>query len=138
MGQTISEKDFATWFEELLDTYGYRWMHPRPARVRRGGKDVYETAYTGHKGYLDYTIAHEVKQRLIFAELKSETGKVSPDQQLWFDTLEACQKVILLEPMIVVGREASLELKGLMDSLTIPEVYIWRPSQRDEIEEILK
>ena len=133
-----SEADFASWFEELLDTYGYRWMHPRPARVKRGGKEIYETAYSGHKGYLDYTICHEAKQRLLFVELKSETGKVSPDQQLWFDTLKECQQTILLEPLKISNGKAELRLNQYTDVLTIPEVYVWRPSQRDEIEEILK
>ncbi|KKK55200.1 hypothetical protein LCGC14_3076950 [marine sediment metagenome] len=127
----LKESDFASWFEDLLDTYGYKWMHPRPARVKRGGVEIYETAYSGHKGYLDYTIAHEVKQRLIFAELKSETGKLSPDQQLWIDTLKECQRQITLTPVpIPIGRKLKLFYSF--------EVYVWRPSQRDEIEVILK
>ncbi len=144
MSLPISETAFASWFEELLDTYGYRWMHPRPARVNRGGRDVYETAYSGHKGYLDYTIAHEVKRRLIFAELKSEDGKLSPDQQLWYDTLKECVKMITLKPVVFNhGKMASINVDDMykgkeLNLIPSFEVYVWRPSQRDEIEEILK
>jgi len=48
--------------------------------------------------------------RLIFAELKSEKGKAEPAQQEWLRLLEATGKA---------------------------EVYLWRPSQIEEIVEIL-
>jgi hypothetical protein len=47
--------------------------------------------------------------RLIFAELKKEVGVVSEAQQLWMDALEA----------------------------TGAEVYVWRPSQMREVQQIL-
>ena len=49
--------------------------------------------------------------RLIFAELKTELGRVTAAQQKWLDILA-----------------------------TIPgvEVYLWRPSEFDEIQEILR
>jgi hypothetical protein len=48
---------------------------------------------------------------LYFVELKSERGKLSPDQELWLDTLA-----------------------GATNS---PEVYVWRPSSWGEIETTL-
>lgn len=50
-----------------------------------------------------------VRERLILAELKAEKGKVSIDQRLWLDRL------------IVAGVEC----------------YVWRPSQFDEVVNIL-
>ena len=49
--------------------------------------------------------------RIIFAELKSEKGKVSPAQQEWLDALAGPEKC---------------------------EVYLWKPSSWDEVLEILK
>ncbi len=49
--------------------------------------------------------------RVIFAELKTENGTVSPHQQFWLDTLKQCSGV---------------------------EVYLWRPSDWNTIVEILK
>ena len=48
--------------------------------------------------------------RTIYAELKSMKGKVSPDQQIWLDTLAACPH---------------------------NEVYLWRPDDLEEIATVL-
>ena len=106
----ITEKDFASWLEDLLDLYGYKWVHFRPARVQRQGRDTYETAYTGYKGFPDYVACHLDKKRIIFIELKSTTGKVGDEQYDWLEAL---------------GKSGG-------------EVYLWKPEQRDQIEEILK
>jgi len=57
--------------------------------------------------------------RLVFAELKSERGKVKPDQQVWLDALAV--------------------VKGSYDETVedIVEVYLWRPSDWREIEQVL-
>ena len=49
--------------------------------------------------------------RLVIAELKSKQGKVSDEQQAWLDAF-------------TLIRDA--------------EVYVWRPEDRDEIEEVLR
>ena len=48
--------------------------------------------------------------RTIFAELKSDTGKVSPEQQTWLDTLAKCPQ---------------------------NEVYLWKPCDLQEIADVL-
>lgn len=40
-------------------------------------------------GFPDLVLASAKRQRLIFAELKAETGKPTAAQQLWLDTLTA-------------------------------------------------
>lgn len=60
-------------------------------------------------GYPDLTIARP--GRLILAELKSERGKLSDAQQGWLDLLRT--------------------VKGV-------EVYCWRPSDWDELEQVLR
>lgn len=56
--------------------------------------------------------------RLIFAELKSEKGQVSEKQQEWLDALYCVS---------TLGRNNY-----------VPEVYLWHPSQIEEIAEILR
>ncbi|MDD5510877.1 MAG: VRR-NUC domain-containing protein [Dehalococcoidales bacterium] len=99
----MTEKEFATAVEDLLNLYSWTWCHYRPAKTDKG----WRTPLSGHKGMPDY-IAVKGKRLLMF-ELKSDTGKVSPEQQGWLDAL---------------GK-------------TKVEVYCWRPDQFNEIVEIL-
>ena len=60
------------------------------------------------RGYPDL---HMVRvPRSIFVELKTNKGRIRPDQQVWLDALQAC------------GQEA----------------YLWRPRDEDEAMEILR
>ena len=61
-------------------------------------------------------------ERLIFAELKMPKGAVSEAQKKWLDAL----------------RGAYAWRPGLGGGHPIPEVYLWRPADRDRIIEILK
>ena len=63
------------------------------------------------RGYPDLTMCHPVKRRIIFAELKSQRGRGRPEQYMWLTALDACPGV---------------------------EVFMWRPSDWDEIVEILR
>ena len=101
----LTERDFSTAVEDLLSTFGWRWTHFRPARTEHS----WVTALSGHKGFLDY-IAVRLSRLLIF-ELKSERGKLTPDQTEWLDALEATGKV---------------------------EVYIWKPGDWFQILECLR
>ncbi len=80
----MNEKDFSTQIEDLLAIGGWdRWIHLRPARVKRRGKDIYETAYSGHKGFLDYLAMRTLTKETIWFELKGDGGKVTPEQRDW-------------------------------------------------------
>ena len=80
----MNEKDFSTQIEDLLRIGGWdRWIHLRPARVRRHGKDIYETAYSGHKGFLDYLAMRTLTKETIWFELKGDGGKLTPEQRDW-------------------------------------------------------
>ncbi len=61
------------------------------------------------RGWPDYALCRP--PRLVLAELKREKGKTTPSQAAWLERLGACPGV---------------------------EVYLWRPSDRDEIERVLK
>ena len=58
--------------------------------------------------------------RCIFAELKAEGENPTPAQVLW------------LEALLIAGRHPLVD-----DQRLSPEVYIWRPKDRDCIEKIL-
>jgi hypothetical protein len=79
-------------------TFGWRVAHFRPARVMRGGKETWETPVSADgKGFPDLVLVRG--GRLIFAELKSTTGKTSADQDAWLAELRlACPETYVWEP----------------------------------------
>lgn len=77
-----------------------------------GGWLQYHTYDSTHspKGFPDLVLVHTTVPRVLFAELKSETGEVTPEQEEWLRRL---------------ARSGN-------------EVYLWRPSDRDEIQDIIQ
>jgi hypothetical protein len=105
----ISEAAFSTRVEDLLDLYKWRWCHFKTSKEQSGR---WSTAMRGHKGFPDY-VAVRVETsgcRVLFIELKSEKGIVSKEQRIWIDILQASQN----------------------------EVYVWRPSDFDNIAKVLE
>ncbi len=134
MSKGISETAFASQVEDLLKLFGWRWCHFRPALTGAG----WRTAMTGNKGMLDYICARP--PRLIFAELKDEVKDMTDDQKAWFDVLMDCQRTLVGQPLTVDGktRQATLDMTCAIPVLLTPEVYLWRPSQFDEVKRILE
>ena len=99
-----TEAEFQRWVTELAEVLGWSHVHFRPAMTSKG----YRTPVSGPlgKGWPDLVL---VRERVIFAELKSDKGKLSPEQD-W-----------------VLGE---LRRAGA-------EVYVWRPRDRDEIGAVL-
>jgi hypothetical protein len=97
-----SEADFQTWVIDYAKLRG--WM-------------IYHTWNATHsqKGFPDFcmtrkkVVKDKQQNRLIFAELKSDSGKLTLEQEIWLS-----------------------ELKG-----TNAEVYVWRPCDRTFVEGIL-
>ena len=97
----ISEADWQRTLIDLLKLYGYRVCEFRKARVKKDGQDVYRTPFGAEgKGMTDLIAVREEyvsrsltlpsrRGRIIFIEDKSETGKLSPDQILWKEAIEA-------------------------------------------------
>ena len=85
----------------LAKLHGWLVMHTRAVEIRPG---VWKTPLQGHAGYPDLTLVHSTKG-IIFAELKSDIGRVSAMQKAWHETLSAAGA----------------------------EVHIWRPQNWDEI-----
>ena len=108
----ISEKDFLTTVIEYAQAHGWKVAHFRPGmtgrRVGRDGKPVWVTPVQGDgKGFPDLVLVRE--RVLIFAELKSQKGRVSKEQLGWLDAI----------------------------SPTCAGAYCWRPEDWNEIEWLL-
>ena len=78
-----TEAEFQQAVVHLAETCGWRVMHVRPSTVRDGR---WATA-TSIPGWPDLTLLGH--GRAIFVELKSETGRVSPEQRRVIDELRA-------------------------------------------------
>src|SRR5438132_4550516 len=80
---SISEKD---WQRRVLDCarlFNWRFAHFRPARTTKG----WRTALEGDRGFPDCVFVKP--PRIIFAELKSDSGKATVDQVLWLEDLKS-------------------------------------------------
>ena len=67
-------------------------------------------------GYFDWTLGHLGKNRLIYVEFKAQNAYLSSEQKDW--------------AVILVGA-------AVCNDLSPVEVYVWRPSDRDEALDIL-
>lgn len=80
----MSEAELQDAVIDLARLLGWRVAHFRAARTADGG---WRTAVsTDGAGFPDLVLAH-VRHGVIFAELKSATGRVRPDQETWINTL---------------------------------------------------
>ncbi len=100
-----SEGDFATWVEARFAILDFKVAHFRPAKTDKGWRTAVSC---DGKGYPDYNALKP--PRCLFVEIKSENGKVSPEQAQWLNSFAGIEVV---------------------------ETYLWFPSDREEIEAIL-
>lgn len=79
----MSEDELQAAVIDLARLLGWRVAHFRPARTDHG----WRTPMQGDPGFPDLVLANG--DRVIFAELKSETGRVSLDQTAWIAAVTA-------------------------------------------------
>lgn len=103
----LSESQFQSQVQELATLYGWEYMHIRPGLNQRG---AWRTPISGTlgAGWPDLILVRG--QQMIFAELKSEKGKLTAPQVKVLNALEA----------------------------TGHPVFCWRPSDWDDVVRILK
>lgn len=79
----MSENDLQNAVLELAELLGWRCVHFRPGLTRSGN---WTTAMSGSlsAGFPDCVL---VRERVLFVELKSARGKLSPEQCGWRDAL---------------------------------------------------
>lgn len=78
----LSEDAFKRTVIETAHWYGWRVMHTRPAKNRRG---QWSTPLEGDPGFPDLALARS--GQVILAELKTNRGQTSNDQDLWLAEL---------------------------------------------------
>lgn len=114
MASSISEKQFQARVIDLLHLYGYRVAHFMPA-VNARGQWRTPVAADG-KGFPDLvavrpeTAGRHRSPRVMFVELKTDTGRMSKEQVAWQTDLLAAKS----------------------------EAYVWRPRDWDNIVEIVR
>jgi hypothetical protein len=88
----VTEAQWQRTVIEIARTYGWQTMHHL---ISRGTSP----------GWPDLVIASHARRRLLFVELKSDKGRIRPEQRYWLRLLDAC------------GQEAGL----------------WRPRDQDDV-----
>ena len=79
-----TEKLFQAQVIQIARMNGWKVFHPASMRGHDGS---YRTPLTGDKGFPDLVLAH-MTRGVIFVELKSETGRLSPEQKQWATALQ--------------------------------------------------
>lgn len=81
---------------------GWRAVHFHAASVGSDGEEVFITPVSGDaKGFPDLILVKPGRQP-IFAELKRELGKLSPEQWAWLDLLIAAgQNAVIWRPSML-------------------------------------
>ena len=106
----ITETQFQQQVIDLAHLTGWTVAHFRAAKVIIKGVETYRTPVQADgKGFPDLVLVKP--PRVLFIELKSESGQASPEQVAWLLLLGKCPGI---------------------------ETYCWKPSQWDEIVEILR
>lgn len=100
----ISEAALLSHVLELAHMLGWRAAHFRAAMTKHGWRTP--VAADG-KGFPDLLLVRG--KRLIVAELKSRTGRLTAEQQDWLDALA-----------------------------DVADVYVWRPDDLEQIAEVLR
>lgn len=91
-GKTVLEKDLQASIVKFLQEQGYKVLIIRRARQQRQGTDSWTTAFGANgKGWPDcFAVNPEAKYKTIALELKTDTGKATPEQVDWLLTLSKC------------------------------------------------
>lgn len=99
----LSEREFARQVVDLATVLGWHTASFRPAQTMKG----WRTPVSGSlgAGWPDLTLVRARDQRVIFAELKAEKGRLSADQEFVHGVLRASGQA----------------------------VYVWRPSDFDAL-----
>lgn len=108
-----SEAAFQRQVLQLAEFYGWQPYHTHDSR-------------RSHPGFPDLVLVRGVD--LLFAELKTDTGRLRPAQAVWVKALQVVAEAI--DAALDVASRAS---GAHRDSLPHVEVHVWRPADFDEL-----
>ena len=121
--RAMSEKQWQSQVIQAAKAHGWLYYHTYDSRRSK-------------EGFPDLVLVRS--PRLIFAELKTETGEVSAEQQVWLDELRKSHEITVGEFSVACERCGELHVGEIAAKADVAEVYVWRPSDWDEVEETLK
>lgn len=99
--KSMSEDDLATQILELAAGLGWALAYHVPDSRRT------------NPGFPDWVLANPGQGRVIYAELKNETRKVTPEQQQWLDALTAAgHETYVWRPRHLLSGEIAASLRG--------------------------
>jgi len=109
----MNEAEWKKQFTDLAELLGWEWVHFRPCQER----GQWTTPVDGPLGvgWPDVVLVHDRMRRMIITELKTDVGKLKPDQKRIIDWLTE----VFMYPGSNVG------------------VYVWRPRDFDTIRRVL-
>ena len=91
----MTEKELQAAVIELAHLYGWFVAHFRPAQNARG--DWRTPVAADGKGFPDLVMVR--REQLMFVELKSAKGRLSPEQEIWIAKLDdTCAEVFVWYP----------------------------------------
>jgi hypothetical protein len=109
----VTEKDFESSFRQAFELLGWLGYHTHNSRRSTAG-------------FPDWVLVRQ--PRIVFAELKTDTGKVSDDQQAWLDELAHVE----------TQARGLLRQLGLTAARPVVEVHVWRPRDWPTLCEVLR
>lgn len=112
------EKTLQAWVVSRAEAAGFRVWHV-PTPMKPIGRNTFVPDSRG-RGLPDLLMLHTEQPRLIFAELKSDDGVTSDEQ----------------DEFLALARRLSEATRG-EDGHRVVETYLWRPQGQELIERIL-
>jgi hypothetical protein len=118
----VKEADFQKWIVDVAQSFGWRVWHV-PTPMKPIGRNTFVPDSRG-RGLADLILLHDDPPRLIFAEVKNETGKLSDEQSEFLRLSQAVAHSCVPYDPSPSGR--------------VVAAYLWRPGVEDLIEMILR
>lgn len=86
LARTMTETAWQSVVTDVASLYGWRWYHP-PDNMPRKARSGYTYVQNVRRGFPDLVLVKP--PRLLFVELKKQTGKTTPEQEDWIADLRA-------------------------------------------------
>lgn len=122
------EAEWQTTVTHFAGYNGWRWFHPADNTPGASGhvQDVVA-------GFPDLVLIRG--PRLVLAELKAETGRVSVEQSRWIGAFTALGGAVRFIVDIAAGADPGT-VAALPETPSV-EMYVWRPSDWPEVQRVL-